>query len=125
MQHLVSDRSVVWTSIFGGSAEDAAESVDLDANGNLVIAGYTASSDFSYTNLARQLVTLNHIGKKDALLLNVDKNGHLLAAFVEGSSEDDAYTNVVALNSTDLTDLSRSAAGEFRKRKTNAAKYWF
>lgn len=101
---------MVWTGIFGGSADDAAESVALDANGNLVIAGYTASGDFSYSNLAGLQITLSHVGKNDAILLNVDKNGHLLTAFTEGTSEDDAYTHVVTLNSTVLTDLTHPAA---------------
>ncbi len=63
----------IWGTYFGGSATERAEAIAADANGNVIIAGGTASTDFPI--LGAYQSTLNNIG--DAFVAQLDPNGQL------------------------------------------------
>ena len=61
--------SLVYATYFGGSDNDEARRLSLDANGNLLLTGYTLSSDFPVTQDAIQPV---YGGNGDAFVLVVN-----------------------------------------------------
>jgi hypothetical protein len=61
--------SLVYATYFGGSDNDEARKLSLDANGNLLLTGYTLSSDFPVTKDAIQPA---YGGNSDAFILVVN-----------------------------------------------------
>lgn len=67
--------NMIWSTTFGGSDDDAAYSVVIDASENLFLAGGTRSTNFPATVGALQ--TANAGGETDGFITQVDKNGQI------------------------------------------------
>ncbi len=70
--------SMVWSTTFGGTDDDAAYSVSIDNNENLFVAGGTRSSNFPVTS-----GTLSNTfagGDADGFITHINKNGQQLIA---------------------------------------------
>jgi hypothetical protein len=83
--------AVLWCTLLGGSGNDMAERVKLDAGGNIVVVGGTASADFPVTANAAQRTYGG--GMVDAFVAKLSPNGGNLiySSYLGGSSEDIAY----------------------------------
>lgn len=94
----------IWSKAYGGSGWDEATSLVTTSNGELLVAGYTYSSDGDVSN--------NH-GKGDAWILKLDGNGNKLCSKVFGGSDYD-YTSSI-LTTADggfvITGETRSTEG--------------
>src|SRR5271154_1084514 len=82
------DGSIAFSTYLGGSGEDAANAVALDAAGNIYIAGSTASTDFPVFKPLQ--ATSGGLG--DAFLAKISADGShvLFATYLGGSAADEA-----------------------------------
>jgi gliding motility-associated-like protein len=83
--------SMLWCSYLGGSASDAAYSLKLDLNKNLVITGPTGSSNFRATTGSLHAAYLG--GDCDGYVCKVSNDGSTLQAssFIGTSSHDQCF----------------------------------
>jgi hypothetical protein len=88
-RELVIDPLIVFTSLLGGSSQDQASAVAADADGNLVVAGWTSSTNFPVTAAARQT---QFGGSVDAFVAKFGGNGSYLifCTFLGGNGDDRA-----------------------------------
>ena len=77
--------SLLYSTYFGGTGNDVARSIAVDANGVVYVCGYTDSSNFPTTGNA---FNPTYVGGSDAFLIKFDPNANNLiySTFVGGSS---------------------------------------
>ena len=80
--------SLVYSTYFGGTGNDVARSIAVDANGVVYVCGYTDSSNFPITGNA---YSASYLGSSDAFLIKLDPNSNTLlySTYVGGSSFDE------------------------------------
>jgi Beta-propeller repeat len=81
---------------FGGTGDDSAWGLALDASGRVFVSGITSSTDFPVVN-AFGLFTTNVVGGKDVFVLALTTNATaaLYSAYLGGSSDDFCYSIAV------------------------------
>lgn len=83
-EKLTIDPSIVWATYYGGSGSDNGNSCAVDSNGDVYLAGYTASNEMAFGGFQN---TYN--GNTDAFLAKFSSTGsRLWATYYGGSSED-------------------------------------
>ena len=104
--------ALVYGTYLGGSGTDVANSVQLDASGEAIIVGQTASNDFTGLKAAVS-------GASDAFLIKVSTDGsHIVTGQTFGGSADDLATGVtsdgsggwILCGATTSTDLPLSTS---------------
>lgn len=75
---------VPWSTYFGGNGDDRANSVTVNANGNVMIAGYTNSGTSIATSGAYQTT---YGGNNDVLLVKYNSSGNRIWATYFGGSD--------------------------------------
>ncbi len=80
--------SLSWSTLLGGNGWEFGDQVDIDSENNVVVSGYTGSSDFPIVN---QLY--NDSSGYDAFFTKLTPDGTdiLLSSYLGGSSEDRSY----------------------------------
>ncbi|MCX6563285.1 MAG: SBBP repeat-containing protein [Candidatus Aminicenantes bacterium] len=87
--------ALVYSTFFGGSSYDQGNSIAVDGDGNVFVAGYTYSSDFPTTAGAYDST---HNGGYDAFVAKINSQGsNLLYSTVLGGSGNDV-ANAVAID---------------------------
>lgn len=82
----------LWATFYGGAQFDAGYGLDIDPNGNLLVAGRTSSNNFPTQN-AGAFFQGNMNGVSDAFLLKFDSNGtRVWATCYGGSTGDEAHS---------------------------------
>jgi hypothetical protein len=94
---LVIDPVIVFTSLLGGSSQDQASAIAADEYGNMVVAGWTSSTNFPVMAASRQP---QFGGSVDAFVAKFGGNGSdlIFCTFLGGNGDDRATG--VALDST-------------------------
>ena len=88
----------LWGTYYGGTNDDQGTGIACDANGNVVITGYTNSNDLVFPTGAHQATYGN--GVNDAFIAKFDNNGAILYGSYYGGSGDDRGTGITCdLNS--------------------------
>jgi hypothetical protein len=103
----------LWATYYGGTVADMASAITIDSEDNIVVTGFTTSTNFSVTVDAEQT---NLRGSQDAFLLKLNSQGQMLyASYVGGSNIDDGLGVAVDLDDnpiiagyTQSTNLSTS-----------------
>lgn len=87
-ERLVVDPGVLWGSYLGGSDQDVVRAVAIAPNGEIVLAGVTASFEFPAT---RGAYDLSLAGANDAVVARVSADGSelLAATYLGGSASED------------------------------------
>jgi uncharacterized protein (TIGR03437 family) len=85
-QPLVIDPVLQYASYLGGSGADAIQSVEVDASGNVFVAGYTTSTDFPIVDGALS----NNRGNGDGFIAKLNSTGSTLtyASYLGGAGDD-------------------------------------
>jgi hypothetical protein len=88
----------MWSTCLGGSGNEEANGVVVDANGNVYVCGYTYSSDFPVTSGAFR--TTHTDGRTDPFVTKLSPSGGTLvySTYLGGDSDDQAVT--IAVNSS-------------------------
>ena len=73
--------NIIWAKNAGGNGQDIAESVVTDSTGNILIAGYFASSSITFGS-----TTLTNAGSCDMFIVKYGSNGNVLWAKSAGGS---------------------------------------
>lgn len=99
--------SLSWSTLLGGNGWEFGDQVDFDSDNNVIVSGYTGSSDFP---LASQLY--NDSSGYDAFFakLNPDGDDLLLSSYLGGSSEDRSYAMEVLADDSILITAPASSA---------------
>ncbi|MDX1447243.1 gliding motility-associated C-terminal domain-containing protein, partial [Lishizhenia sp.] len=103
---------LLWSSYFGGTKNDACNSVKLDGNGNVFIAGGTSSNNLTNTTGAYS-PTYNG-GESDGFLAKISSNGQMLlqTTYIGENLYDQAF--FVELDENDkVYTVGQSAGGNF------------
>jgi hypothetical protein len=79
-----------YSMLLGGSKDDWASRVTIDAAGNIFIAGWTTSSDFPTVNAYQAF----NQGGKDAFVTKIGPDGTILYSTYLGGSSDDVATDI-------------------------------
>ena len=84
----------VWAKRFGGVAEDFSESIAIDNNGNIIVAGhYIGTADFD-PGAASFNLTSN--GSEDIFILKLDPSGNFIWAKSIGAANSDQINSIAA-----------------------------
>lgn len=80
--------SLYWSTLLGGNGWDFGDQVDFDSNNNIVVSGYSGSSDFPLVNQLQ-----NDTAGYDAFFAKLGVNGEdlLLSSYLGGNLEDRSY----------------------------------
>jgi hypothetical protein len=116
-----SGSQILWGTFLGGSAEDRAQAIAVDAAGSVFVAGYTTSTNFP---LAQPLQS-RRAGIRDAFITKIDPAGKnlLFSTYFGGAGSDTA--NAIALDAaglpyiageTDSTNLLVKSAAQPQRR---------
>lgn len=95
-------RRIRWSTYFGGEQEESVERIALDSEGNILLTGYTASTQFP---LAGNPVQKRLGGLIDAFVASMDPNGALRWSSYLGGVEVDKATGL-AIDKNDNILLS-------------------
>ncbi|HWF08773.1 MAG TPA: SBBP repeat-containing protein [Bryobacteraceae bacterium] len=114
-QPLVIDPSIAFSGYFGGSSQDVITAMTLDAQNNIIVTGYTSSTDLPATGGARP----KYAGSVDVFVASFTPNGGSLnyCTYLGGSGRDqaagiavDASRNVYITGYTSSTNFPAVAA---------------
>jgi hypothetical protein len=103
--------NVLWAKSAGGTSGDWANSIAMDASGNIYVAGYFASSTITFG-----YYTLTNMLGGDLFLAKYDANGNVLwAKNAGGTGDDDRVTSIAvdALGNTYMAGYFKSATLTF------------
>ncbi|MGD0710935.1 MAG: SBBP repeat-containing protein [Bacteroidales bacterium] len=92
--------NVIWAKSAGGTGNDYATSVAVDASGNVLLTGNYSSPSINFGNSI-----LMNTGYNDIFLAKYDANGNVLWAISEGGGDDD-YASSVAVDTLGNTYLA-------------------
>lgn len=108
LYHASAYGQLLWKELYGGSLADYAADIEVLANGNLLVAGNTFSSNGNIPNNA---------GGSDAILMEVSQTGKLIWSKTYGSSGNERIADLEAkgdgyiLFGSTNSDLLSSSAG--------------
>ena len=97
---------VLWSTFLGGSDLDASRSLTLDVQGNVYVAGNTASADFPMT-----APRIGPQGQQNVFVVKLDTDGNLIYSVVFGGESSDAVTGL-ALNTQGEAHLTGSTSSK-------------
>ncbi len=80
---------IIYSSLFGGNNDEIGYGLTLDLDSNIILTGYTGSSDLPTTSRAFQTT---HNGNKDIFVLKINNQDYSLnfSTFLGGSSDEEA-----------------------------------
>ncbi|MEX1188197.1 MAG: T9SS type A sorting domain-containing protein [Bacteroidia bacterium] len=84
---------LIWSKTYGGSSFDRCFSIILLSDGNLLLAGRSASNDGTFTGF---------LGGEDAFLIKISPAGDVIWSRLYGGSLPDTFFDVVELDGGDL-----------------------
>jgi hypothetical protein len=100
-------RATVWATYLGGSETDFGNGIVLDTQGNVIISGWTRSSDFPVTPDGLQT---NLAGLSDGIIAKFNPTGALVYASYYGGTNDDQFA-AIAIQGGSIPDNTLALTG--------------
>lgn len=105
------DSSLIWFTYLGGKSYDYSNAIAIDSKDNIVVTGYTKSTDFPTLNAYDDTKSISD--SSDAFVSKFSKSGTLLwSTYLGGFSDDysqslvvDSEDNIIVTGYTDSTDF--------------------
>ncbi len=91
-------QELLYSTYFGGSGDDRGLALDIDSNDNVVITGYTPTSDFPTKNALRNFGG----GDNDAYIAKLNSTGELIFSTFFGGNNDDRGYDVALDENNDI-----------------------
>ena len=116
-----SDGKYSWSKTFGGSDDDSLNKIIQTSDGGYVVVGYVTSNIVSYDGQEISGLSKNdntNLGKKDAILLKLDKDGNYEWGIRFGGIEDDEIKAV-----TETSQKQIIVVGNFYSSTMNFYEY--
>jgi uncharacterized protein (TIGR03437 family) len=119
--------TLLYSTLFGGTGDDAASGAAVDAQGNLFMAGSTSSTDLTIMNSVQS----SNAGGKDGFIAELGPQGNtLLFSTYFGGSRNDAISaialdnngNIHVTGSTTSSDLPMVKAVGLKTKDANATR---
>jgi uncharacterized protein (TIGR03437 family) len=96
---------LLWCTYFGGSNNDQATGVAVDPSGNVLVTGYTYSSDMPVLNAFQSTLA----GRENGFVLKLDPTGKMLySTYLGGSGED--FAAGIAVDSSGAAYITGSTS---------------
>ncbi len=88
--------SLIWSTLLGGNGWEFGDQVSFDFNNNIIVSGYTGSTDFPLLNQMQ-----NNSAVNDAFITKLSENGDnlLFSSYFGGNLEDRSYAMEVISDS--------------------------
>ena len=98
-QTLIIDPELAWSTYYGGNGEDAVNGMAVDGNGDIIVTGYTKSSNnMAYLGYVNAFIG----GTFDAYVAKLDANGNRIWGTYFGGTKGDFGTEVVIDKHNDI-----------------------
>ncbi|MHA1910751.1 MAG: SBBP repeat-containing protein [Candidatus Kariarchaeaceae archaeon] len=112
LMKLSSNGTLVFSTFFGGTADEWVRGIDVDSQGNIVIVGYTYSTDFPTFN-NESTYSIDEFMESDVFISKFSTNGSLLwTHFLDGEKIDralnviiDSFDNIILTGKTESNDF--------------------
>jgi len=102
----------LWATYYGGNDTEWAENIATDSNGNVLITGWTVSTDFPVTAGAFQTSNAGGLGG-DAFVVKLDAAGNRLWATYYGGSGSDIGKSIATDGSDNVVITGQTFAADF------------
>jgi len=87
---------IEWARVIGGTGNERANSIETDAEGNIILAGRFQSSSIVSGNLTLKKNASDNENIADIFIIKLDKNGKEIWAVTAGNSGDDHAIDCIA-----------------------------
>jgi len=109
---LIGPEQLVWSTYLGGGGHDESRAIDMDESGNIVIAGFTDTTDFPIS--VEAFNTTYNGGGSDGFIAVLDATGsNLLFAKFIGGEEDDVINDLTIDASNNLMITGHTSSSDF------------
>jgi hypothetical protein len=120
---LTSSGARLWSTYFGGDLDDVLQDIQIDAGNNIVVAGYTRSSNFPVFNAFQSTLK----GGTDGVVVKFNANGVPIWSTYLGGTSSDMLTRVAMDAAGDFIICGLSNSSDFpvfnASQATNAGGY--
>jgi hypothetical protein len=104
-------KTILYSTILGGSRADGATGISVDGNGNVFLTGFTSSSDFPTTS---GVVQVARTGQSDVFVSKLNSTGSaLLYSTFLGGSKDDIPTGIATDSTGSVYIAGVTFSGDF------------
>ena len=103
------DGNLLWSTFFGGSNYDIATGIALDSYNNVIISGYTKSTNFPLLNGYQS----QNLGSYDGFLAKFTTDGKLLFSTYIGGSNNEFAEGVTVNNQNEIFIVGDTASTDF------------
>ena len=102
---------IIWSTYYGGNGEEQPDRIALDGNNNVVIIGYTNSTNFPTVHSQNTGIH----GAFDAFVVALSNDGSkiILSSIIGGSGYDEAYGIYIPKSSTDYYIIGSTDSPDF------------
>jgi hypothetical protein len=109
-----SNGALLWSSYLGGNLDDRAFGIEVDADGNCFVSGYTNSIDFPTLNAFESTISASYCCHFDAFVTKFSSTGTLLwSTYLGGSQGSSDSFDLVVGSAGDVFVVGITAAGNF------------
>jgi len=105
--------NLIYATYLGGSNNDAAMGIAVDASGNAYVTGYTSSTDFPTTPGSLQTANAGANGTNDASVTKLSSTGTLVYSTYLGGSANEGANGIAVDSAGDATVTGYTASTNF------------